>query len=56
MVEIYESKEGEWRFRIKARNGEIVAVGEGYTRKQDAIRGYETLLRLMRDGLEIVIN
>ena len=27
----------EWRFRIKARNGEVVAQSEGYHNKQDAI-------------------
>lgn len=28
--EIYEDKAGEFRFRLKASNGQIIAVGEGY--------------------------
>ena len=28
--EIYTDKAGEFRFRLKARNGEIIAVSEGY--------------------------
>ncbi|MBO4320976.1 MAG: DUF1508 domain-containing protein [Treponema sp.] len=28
--ELYKDKKGEFRFRLKAGNGQIVAVGEGY--------------------------
>jgi uncharacterized protein YegP (UPF0339 family) len=28
--EIYTDKKGEFRFRLKATNGQIIAVGEGY--------------------------
>jgi uncharacterized protein YegP (UPF0339 family) len=28
--EVYEDKAGRFRFRLKAGNGEIVAVGEAY--------------------------
>ena len=31
--ELYQDKAGEFRFRLKARNGEIIAVSEGYTTK-----------------------
>jgi uncharacterized protein YegP (UPF0339 family) len=36
-----------WRWRLKGENGEIVAVGESYTRRADAVRGWETAKRLM---------
>lgn len=32
--EVYESSDNEWRFRLKARNGEIIAVSEGYESKE----------------------
>ena len=32
---------GDWRWRLKSANGEIVASGEAYTRRQDALRGVE---------------
>ena len=32
--EIYLDRAGEYRWRFKAPNGEIVAVSEGYTTKQ----------------------
>ena len=31
--EVYTDKAGEFRFRLKAKNGEIIAVGEGYKTK-----------------------
>ena len=31
--ELYTDKAGEYRFRLKARNGQIIAVSEGYTSK-----------------------
>ena len=31
--EMYKDKAGEFRFRLKARNGQIIAVSEGYTTK-----------------------
>jgi uncharacterized protein YegP (UPF0339 family) len=38
--EIFQSEtDGSWRWRLKARNGEILAQSEGYTRKEDAERG-----------------
>lgn len=36
--EIFKDKQGQWRWRLRARNGKIVAVGEGYTREFSARR------------------
>lgn len=36
---IYQDKRGEWRWRLKARNGRIVAdSGEGYANQGNAVR------------------
>ncbi len=37
--EIYTDKAGEFRFRLKAPNGQIVAVGEGYSSKAACLKG-----------------
>ena len=37
--ELYTDKAGEFRFRLKARNGEIIAVSEGYTSKAGCENG-----------------
>jgi hypothetical protein len=36
--EVYLDTSGKWRWRLIGANGEIVAQGEGYTRKADAYR------------------
>lgn len=41
--EMYEDKGGEYRFRLKARNGEIIAVSEGYTAKAGCLNGIESV-------------
>ncbi|MBM9590593.1 YegP family protein [Leptospira sp. 201903075] len=37
--EIYKDKAGEFRFRLKAGNGEIIASSEGYASKQSCENG-----------------
>ncbi|WP_101068651.1 YegP family protein [Roseovarius salinarum] len=41
--ELYQDKAGEYRFRLKAGNGEIILVGEGYKRKASAENGIESV-------------
>ncbi len=41
--ELYADKRGEYRFRLKARNGEIVAVGEGYKSKDGCLNGIASI-------------
>ena len=41
--EIYEDKAGEYRFRLKATNGQIIAVGEGYKAKSGCLNGVESV-------------
>jgi uncharacterized protein len=50
MVEFFEDEQGEHRFRIKGGNGEVLATSEGYTRKQDAVRGFWDLARAAADA------
>ena len=37
--EIYADKAGKFRFRLKAKNGQIVAVGEAYETKKAVLAG-----------------
>ena len=41
--EMYKDKAGEFRFRLKARNGEIIGVSEGYTSKANCVNGVESV-------------
>lgn len=42
---IYKDAKGEFRFRLKAGNGEVVATGESYPTKQGAKAGIEAVKR-----------
>lgn len=37
--QVFEDKAGEWRWRLVANNGEIVAQSEAYTNELAAYRG-----------------
>jgi uncharacterized protein YegP (UPF0339 family) len=41
--EWYKDKAGKFRFRLKAANGEVVAVGEGYNSKEACVSGIESV-------------
>ena len=41
--EVYTDKAGEFRFRLKARNGQIVAVSEGYKKMASCLNGIESV-------------
>ena len=41
--EIYESKNGEFRFRLRARNGQIIASSEGYKSLAGCKNGVESV-------------
>jgi uncharacterized protein len=41
--EIYQDKAGEYRFRLKASNGQIIAASEGYKAKASCLNGIESV-------------
>jgi uncharacterized protein YegP (UPF0339 family) len=41
--EVYKDKAGEYRFKLKAPNGEVIAVSEGYTSKTSCMNGIESV-------------
>lgn len=50
--ELYRDAKGEWRWRLRARNGEVVAEsGEGYVRREDCEHG----IALVRQSAEAPI-
>jgi uncharacterized protein YegP (UPF0339 family) len=48
--EMYRDKVGKYRFRLKAANGEIIAVGEAYNSKSAAMNGIESIKRSAPDA------
>ena len=51
--EVYEDKGGEFRFRLKATNGQVIAVSEGYKAKASCLNGVESVQKNAPDA-EIV--
>ena len=41
--ELYTDKGGEYRFRLKATNGQVIAVSEGYVAKASCVNGIESV-------------
>lgn len=52
--EIYTDKKGEFRFRLKARNGQVIAASEGYKKKESCKNGVESVRKNAPDA-EIVL-
>ena len=48
--EMYMDKRGEFRFRLKAKNGEIIAVGESYKDKGSCLNGIESVKKNAPDS------
>ena len=51
--EVYTDKAGEIRFRLKATNGQIIAVSEGYKAMKSCLNGIESVRKNAVDA-EIV--
>ena len=48
--EVYTDKKGEFRFRLKARNGEIIATSEGYKTKKSCMNGIASIKKNAPDA------
>jgi uncharacterized protein YegP (UPF0339 family) len=48
--ELYKDAQGKYRFRLKAGNGEIIAVGEAYESKASALGGIDSVRRNATDA------
>ena len=52
--EMYTDKAGEFRFRLKAKNGQIIATGEGYKAKAGCKNGIESIRKNAPDADVII--
>ncbi|MDT3436499.1 amphi-Trp domain-containing protein [Haloarcula sp. 1CSR25-25] len=49
--EVYQARDDEWRWRLRHRNGNIIATsGEGYTRKHNALKGLQSVIANSTDA------
>ena len=43
--EVYQDGAGRFRFRLKAKNGEVIVVSEGYKAKASCLNGVKSVVR-----------
>ena len=48
--EVYVDKKGEFRFRLKAKNGQIIASGEGYSKLDSCLKGVASVQKNAKDA------
>ena len=48
--EVYTDKAGEFRFRLKAKNGQVIATSEGYKSKKSCLNGIDSIGRNAPDA------
>ncbi|MBQ8598124.1 MAG: YegP family protein [Lachnospiraceae bacterium] len=48
--EVYADKAGEYRFRLKATNGQVIAVSEGYKALASCMNGIESVKKNAPDA------
>ncbi|HQC55068.1 MAG TPA: YegP family protein [Clostridia bacterium] len=49
--EVYKDKEGKFRFRLRANNGNLIAISEaGYVSKQGCINGMKSVANQSKDA------
>ncbi|MDR7186820.1 uncharacterized protein YegP (UPF0339 family) [Microbacterium trichothecenolyticum] len=41
--ELFRGKSGDYRFRLRAANGQIIATGESYSSKAGALNGIQSV-------------
>lgn len=46
-LQIYRDRRKQYRWRLRAGNGRIVAVGESHPRKRDATRAFSRVVSLI---------
>ena len=54
--ELYKDKGGEFRFRLKAANGEIIGKSEGYKAKASAKKGIASIAKNAPDAPIVVVE
>lgn len=54
--ELYQDKSGDYRFRLKAGNGEVIATGQGYASKASAKNGIDSVKRNAADAEVVEIE
>lgn len=48
--QVFKGKDDQYYFHLKALNGEIICSGEGYTTKQNCLKGIHAIKEIALDA------
>jgi len=48
--EVYQDHQGQFRFRLKAGNGQVIASGQGYSTKKACMNGITSIRKNAPDA------
>jgi len=54
--EVFKDRNRQWRFRLRAKNGKIIAVSEAYTAKRNAVIGIESVQYCAQKAMILYID
>ena len=54
--EVYTDNSGEFRFKLKAPNGEVIAMSEGYSSKKSCMNGIESVKKNASNATIVELN
>ncbi|MDQ7992078.1 MAG: YegP family protein [Propionicimonas sp.] len=54
--ELWVDKGGDWRFNLKASNGQVIASSQGYTSRVSALKGIDSVRRNAPDATLVEIE
>lgn len=54
--EVYKDKAGKHRFRLKAGNGQVIAVGEAYESKAACLNGIDSVKKNAADAVVVEVD
>jgi uncharacterized protein len=54
--EVYLDDAGEYRFRLRARNGQVIAVSQGYKSKEGCLKGIKSVQLNAADARIVVLE
>ncbi|WP_082088989.1 YegP family protein [Methanosarcina siciliae] len=54
--EVYLDEDGKYRFRLRARNGQIIAVSQGYKSEEGCIKGIQSVKENAQNARIVVLE
>lgn len=54
-ITVFKGKDSQWYWNLKARNGQVMAQSEGYTKKANAERAADRMDALLGSVAEVTV-